>query len=191
MHTLSTERLVLRAFEPTDAPIVEALVGAVEVARTTNLPHPYPPGGALEWIAAGHEAATQGQRYPFAIVRHVDGALVGSITLWLTPEHHRGELGYWVGHPYWDQGYATEAAARVVAYAFEELGLRRVTAQALRHNRASTRVMEKVGMTHEGTLRQHIYHRGAFKDVDVYGLLHTDSAAVARTAHFPSVNNPG
>lgn len=185
MHTLSTERLVLRALEPTDAPIVEALVGAVEVARTTNLPHPYPPGGALEWIAAGLEAAAQGQRYPFAIVRHSDGALVGSITLWLTPEHQRGELGYWVGHPYWGQGYATEAAARVVAYAFEELDLRRVTAQALRHNRASTRVMEKAGMMHEGTLRQHICHWGVFKDVDVYGVLRTDDGSSRQDSALP------
>jgi RimJ/RimL family protein N-acetyltransferase len=188
MHTLTTERLVLRAFAPADAPLVEALAGEVEVAQTTNLPHPYPPGAAVEWIEAGQHAAAQGQRYPFAIVRHADGALLGGITLWLTSEHQRGELGYWVGRPYWGQGYATEAAARVVAYAFEELGLRRVTAQALRYNRASTRVMEKVGMLHEGTLRQHIYHWGAFKDVDVYGVLRPDAAVAGGSARAPAAH---
>lgn len=177
MHTLSTERLVLRPFESTDAPTVEALAGDAEVARMSNIPHPYPPGGAIEWIAAGHDASAQGQRHPFAIVRRVNGELVGCMTLLLTPEHHRAELAYWIGRPYWGQGYATEAAARVVAYAFEERGLSRVMAQAMRRNRASTRVMEKVGMAHEGTLRRHIYHWGAFEDMDVYGLLQADYAA--------------
>jgi RimJ/RimL family protein N-acetyltransferase len=126
------------------------------------------------WIAAGHEAAAQGQRHPFASVRRLDGELVGCMTLLLLPAHHRGELAYWIGRTYWGQGYATEAGARIVAYAFDELGLNRVTAQAMRRNRASTRVMEKVGMTREGSLRQEIYHWGAFEDVAVYGLLRAD-----------------
>jgi RimJ/RimL family protein N-acetyltransferase len=177
VHTLSTEHLVLRPFELTDAPVVEALAGDAAVARTSNIPHPYPPGGAGGWIAAGHEAAAQGQRYPFAIVRRRDGQLLGCMTLLLAPEHRRAELAYWIGRPYWGQGYATEAGARVVAYAFEELGVNRVAAQGMSRNRASLRVMEKIGMVHEGTLRQEIYHWQAFEDVEVYGLLQTDYAA--------------
>ena len=188
MQTLSTERLVLRPFEATDAAVVEALAGEADVARTTNLPHPYPPGGARQWIAAGHEAAAQGLRYPFAIVRRLDDLLVGCMALLLAPEHHRGELAYWIGRPYWGQGYATEAGARVVAYAFAEQGLNRVTATAVRRNRASTRVMEKLGMVHEGTLRQNIYHWGAFEDVDVYGLLRADYAPV--TGERPTSGQP-
>jgi RimJ/RimL family protein N-acetyltransferase len=174
MQTVFTERLVLRPFEPTDAAVVETLAGEADVARTTNLPHPYPPGGAVAWIAAGQEAAAHGQRYPFAVVRSLDRQLVGCMTLLVDLEHRRGELAYWMGRPYWGQGYATEAGARVVAYAFEELQLNRVTAHAMRRNRASTRVMEKLGMVHEGTLRQDIYHWGAFEDVEVYGLLRAD-----------------
>jgi ribosomal-protein-alanine N-acetyltransferase len=65
----------------------------------------------------------------------------------------------------------------VVAYAFEELGVNRVAAQGMSRNRASMRVMEKIGMVHEGTLRQEIYHWGAFEDVEVYGLLQADYTA--------------
>jgi ribosomal-protein-alanine N-acetyltransferase len=89
MQTLVTERFVLRPFELADAPVVEALVGDTEVARTSNIPHPYPPGGAREWIVVGHKAAAQGQRYPFAIVRRSDGQLVGCMTLLLNPAHRR------------------------------------------------------------------------------------------------------
>jgi RimJ/RimL family protein N-acetyltransferase len=99
---------------------------------------------------------------------------MGCLALRVALEHRCGELAYWIGRPYWGQGYATEAGARVVAYAFEEHGLNRVMAKAMRRNRASTRVMEKLGMVHEGTLRQDIYHWGAFEDMDVYGLLRAD-----------------
>jgi ribosomal-protein-alanine N-acetyltransferase len=92
VHTLSTEHLLLRPFELTDAPVVEALAGDAAVARTSNIPHPYLPGGAGGWIAAGHEAAAQGRRYPFAIVRRLDDQLLGCMTLLLAPEHRRAEL---------------------------------------------------------------------------------------------------
>jgi ribosomal-protein-alanine N-acetyltransferase len=174
MQTLFTDRLVLRPFEPTDAAVVEALAGEAEVARTTYLPHPYPPGGAVPWIAAGLEASARGQKYPFAVVRRLDDQLMGCMALRVDLEHRRGELAYWMGRPYWGQGYATEAGARVVASAFEEQGLNRVMAHAMHRNRASTRVMEKLGMVYEGTLRQDIYHWGAFEDMDVYGLLRAD-----------------
>jgi RimJ/RimL family protein N-acetyltransferase len=177
VQTLVTARLALRPFELTDAPLVEALAGDADVARTAFVPHPYPPGSAQGWIAAEREVAAQGQRYTFAIVRSADGQLVGCVLLMLAPKHSRAALGYWIGRPYWGQGYATEAAARVMAYAFEDLGLNRVAAQAMRRNRASTRVLEKVGMAHEGVLRQGIYHWGAFEDVDMYGVLQADYAA--------------
>lgn len=177
MQSFTTARLLLRPFELTDAPTIEALAGDEEVARTTNLPHPYPPGSASHWIMAGHEAAARGLRYPFAIVRNIDHQLVGAMTLLMAPEHRRAELGYWIGRPYWGQGYATETARRVTAHAFDDLGVNKVTGRALHYNRASTRVMEKVGMFHEGTLRQDIYHWDAFEDIDVYGLLRTEYVA--------------
>jgi ribosomal-protein-alanine N-acetyltransferase len=163
VQTLATERLVLRPFALTDAAVVEALAGDAEVARTSNVPHPYPAGGARDWITAEHEAAAQGLRSSFAIVRRVDGQLVGCMMLGVTPEHRRAALGYWIGRPYWGQGYATEAGVRMVAYAFEERDLHRVMAHAIRYNRASTRVLEKLGMVYEGTLRQHLYHWGTSK----------------------------
>ncbi len=160
MQILSSERLVLRPFEATDAAVVEALAGDADVARTSHIPHPYPAGGARDWIMAEHEAAAHGLRATFAVVRRVDSQLVGCMVLGLASEHRRPVLGYWIGRPYWGQGYATEAGARMVTYAFEEQDLHRVMAHVIRHNRASTRVLEKLGMVYEGTLRQHLYHWG-------------------------------
>ena len=86
-------------------------------------------------------------------------------------EAERAELGYWIGVPSWNQGYATEAAAAVVSYAFGELNLHRVWAQHLARNAASGRVMQKIGMQHEGRLRQHARTNGIPEDLESYAIL--------------------
>jgi RimJ/RimL family protein N-acetyltransferase len=76
--------------------------------------------------------------------------------------------------PYWGRGYATEAALAVIAFGFEELGLNRIYAQHMASNPASGRVMQKAGMRHEGTLRQHVTKFGIVDDIAIYGILASD-----------------
>ena len=76
--------------------------------------------------------------------------------------------------PYWGRGYATEAARAVVAYAFDELGLNRVFAFHFTNNPASGRVLQKIGMRHEGTRRAHTRKDGAFLDSESYAILRGD-----------------
>jgi RimJ/RimL family protein N-acetyltransferase len=80
-------------------------------------------------------------------------------------------LAYWVAPPAQGNGYATEAAELLVEYAFDELGLHRVTAQALEPNEASCRVLERVGFTHEGTQRECDIVDGSYVGQRLYGLL--------------------
>jgi ribosomal-protein-alanine N-acetyltransferase len=170
--TLETERLRLRPFSPSDAGSVQALAGAREVAATTlNVPHPYENGMAEAWIqthAPGYEADEQ---TTFAVTLKQTEELVGAIGLAINRPHARAELGYWVGLPFWNRGYATEAARAVLRFGFEELELNRIFAQHLVRNPASGRVMQKVGMRHEARLRQHIHKWGRFEDIDLYGIL--------------------
>lgn len=169
---LETERLVLRGFSLADAPAVKRLAGAREVAAGTLLiPHPYPAGAAEQWIS-GHPASWQaGDSATLAIERREDGALVGAISLGLEPDHDRGEIGYWVGTPYWGQGYCTEAARALLQFAFETLGLNRIHAYHFSNNSASGRVLQKVGMKHEGRRRQHTLKWGEYLDNEAYGIL--------------------
>ncbi len=169
---LETERLVLRALRLSDAPDVQRLVGAREVAATTlTIPHPYTTSMAEEWIGSHDERRERGEALHWAITRKQDGALLGVIGLELTDKHRRGELGYWVGVPYWRQGYCTEAARAVVRYAFETLELARLVAVHFAGNEASGRVMRKLGMTQEGVLRKHVLKWGQRIDLVCYGLL--------------------
>lgn len=172
---LQSERLRLRAFTPDDAPEVERLAGEREVAAgTLTMPHPYPAGAAAIWIATHAGGVEREDGLTLAVERLVDGALLGAISLRIEREHERAELGYWIGRPHWGRGYATEAAAAIVGYAFEQLGLNRVYAYHFSTNPASGRVLQKIGMRHEGVRRQHHRKWGELVDNDAYGILRSE-----------------
>ena len=172
--TLRTARLVLRPFVPADAPAVQRLAGEAEVAATTlNLPHPYPDGVAEAWIESHRPAWESRSRVTFAIVT-LEGDLRGAVSLQLSLEHARGELGYWIGRPFWGQGLATEAATAVLQFAFEQLQLNRVQASHMPRNPASGRVLAKLGMQHEGLHRERYRRRDRFEDVIECAVLRSD-----------------
>lgn len=166
---LYTDRLTLRPFTQDDAPAVQILVSAYEVAlNTLSIPHPYPDGGAAEWIARHDEDYEQERIVHFAI--EAEKNVVGAIGLILKGDGV-AELGYWIGVPYWGHGYVTEAARAVLQYGFEERKLRRIFACYMTRNPASGRVMEKLGMTYEGTMRKHITKWDEHCDMAFYGML--------------------
>jgi RimJ/RimL family protein N-acetyltransferase len=88
--------------------------------------------------------------------------------------HDAGELGYWIGKPYWNQGYCTEAAKAVLRYVFSALELNRVGAIHFTRNPASGRVMQKIGMRYEGERRQALKRWGEYVDIACYGILRED-----------------
>lgn len=171
LPVLLTPRLLLRGFEPQDASRVHALSQPMEVASTTlTMPHPYEPGVAEEWIA-GHPAAWEArERLALAITTAQDG-IVGAVGLNLELAHRHAELGYWIGVAFWNRGYATEAAAALLAFGFEELRLHRIVARHFPRNPASGRIMRKLGMVHEGTQREHVIRWGKFEDLECYAIL--------------------
>jgi ribosomal-protein-alanine N-acetyltransferase len=178
--TLETARLILRPFTLADAPEVQRLASDRAIASTTlSIAHPYEAGMAERWISGQQAKFERGTQIHFAITRRADGALLGDILLYPTPAHRRAELGYWLGTPYWGQGYTSEAAAAVLDYAFTVLDLHRVFAEHLTRNPASGRVLQKIGMTYEGTLRHHTLKWDIFEDVAVYGILHDEWLARA------------
>jgi RimJ/RimL family protein N-acetyltransferase len=171
LPTLTTPRLVLRAFVPEDAAAVHAQLQDIEMARTTaTVPHPYPPGTAEAWIAS-HDQKREEGKVVLAITLRDDGTLVGAMTLQLDTAHRRGELGYWVGRAHWGRGYATEAADAMMRWGFRALGLHRVHAAHMTRNPGSGAVLRKIGMRHEGTLRGHLLKWQMMEDLEVWGVL--------------------
>jgi len=169
--TLETSRLKLRPYTEADIAPLLPLIGAREVAATTlRIPHPYTELDARAFL----EMARDGNRIWLAIALRSDGRQIGGMGLVVDPQHQHAELGYWLGVPYWHQGYATEAARAMLRYGFEDLGLHRIFASHFKHNPASGNVLRKLGMRYEGCQREHLQKWGEFVDSELYGILRSD-----------------
>ncbi|HHW95861.1 MAG: GNAT family N-acetyltransferase [Myxococcota bacterium] len=173
---LYTKRLILRPQQLTDIPELVRWAGDFEVADTAlNIPHPYNDEAAIQWINYSLESWKNQQQAVFAIEFKYKPGLIGVIGLASIDYRHRNaEMGYWLGVPFWGQGLATEAAARILAFAFEGLDLDRVYAQYFVRNPASGRILEKIGMQQEGRLRSHVRQWGKPEDLILCGILRTE-----------------
>ena len=126
---IETERLLLRQFELSDANVVQRLAGERDIADTTlSIQHPYKDGMAEEWISTHRPKFERGELLNFAVVLLTSGELIGSIGLVIVPHFERAELGYWIGRPYWKNGYCTEASNAMLQYGFRALKLNRIHA---------------------------------------------------------------
>ena len=143
---------------------------------TEAIPHPYDDGLAAAWIAR-HPAAWEARLELFrAICLQASGTLVGCVSLELNRRHHRGTLGYWIGRDHWNRGICTEACREIIEVGFDTLQLNRIEAVHLSCNPASGAVLRKLGMRHEGTLRECNLTEAGYQDVEQYAMLASDHA---------------
>jgi RimJ/RimL family protein N-acetyltransferase len=173
--TLDTGRLHLRLLRLADAPDIQRLASSREVASSTGMiPHPYPEGAAAEFINLTLDGFERERAAVFGIVVRNEDCFIGCCGLHPEDDHGRAELGYWVGVPWWNRGYATEAAAAVVGWGFRERGIHRIFAGCFARNPASARVLEKAGFTFEGRSREHFRKWEVYEDILHYGLLRSE-----------------
>lgn len=174
---LETLRLVLRELADADVPRIVALASDHAVARhTLNMPHPYHPGYAHNWLRLSREVHRLGEGVTFATELKATGEFVGSIGLKIDPRSDRAEVGYWLGVPYWKQGLMTEALAAVLRFGFEELKLNKIFANHTTQNPGSGAVMRKNGMVKEGELVEHVKRDGQYHDLAQYRLTRREYA---------------
>lgn len=142
---LETKRLALRAARLEDAKAVAALANDRRIAENTaRIPYPYKLADAEQFIAGANK---KGEAAYLITLR--DGTIIGACGLMFhyddTPE-----IGYWLGVPYWNKGYATEALHALIDCAFTDLTHDAVQAGARVTNPASRRVLEKCGFQWTG-----------------------------------------
>ncbi len=151
MSVLESERLILRPVRHGDATAITVWLGDYDVARMlARVPFPYSEGDAENFIA-------EADAHRFAIQRKQDGLFLGMIAL--QPDQD-WEFGYWLGRPFWGLGFATEAARRLVTYAFVELNQPTVHAGWFTDNPASGNVLSKLGARHNGSRMRDCRARG-------------------------------
>ncbi len=158
---LETERLLLRLPVQEDARrIYDAYGTDPEVTRYLAW-RPFTwPDQAEPRMKQRLEALRTGSELSWVMARSDDPAcLLGLVSLW--PHEHHAELGYVLARPWWGRGYMPEATRRVAEWALAQPGLVRVWAVTDAENRASARVLEKIGMQREGLLRRFAVHPNA------------------------------
>lgn len=120
-------------------------------------------------------------RFQLAVTLRDGGRLIGNCGVRLAAAGaHEGEIGYELAPDEWGKGYATEAARAIVRFGFEELGLHRIAAWTVADNTGSARVLQKLGMTLEGRLRDRERYKGRYWDVLMYAMLKEDAQVEER-----------
>lgn len=146
-----TKRLILRAYEQDDFEDIHAYASNIENIRF-NLWGPNTPQDTKAFIEDVLEKAAHDPRihYDFIIVLKETNRVIGATGLYLN-NSYEGHLGYILNKEYWQNGYAHEAATKLLEFGFLTLKLHRIYATCYAENYGSYRVMEKLGMRHEGT----------------------------------------
>jgi len=165
---LATERLCLRLLSVEDAPAVHAYACDPEVARFTL----WPPHESLEFTRDFLRLLAHPAFLSWAVVPRDCGELAGMVFLHSLNRHHRkAEIAFNLAKRHWRKGFATEAAAKVLDFAFHRLGLNRIEATCMPANHSSRRVLEKTGMAHEGRMRRSHFRYDGAHDMDLFAIL--------------------
>ena len=133
------------------------------------MPYPYKRKDAAGFIKDCAKKWKKKTDYQYYI--KYEGKLIGTVGLHVK-QHEQASMGWWIAKPYWGKGFAPEAARLLMREGFKKLKLHRIYATFLAGNKKSTRVMQKLGMKYEGTLREHAKTRaGKYVDDIYYGIL--------------------
>jgi RimJ/RimL family protein N-acetyltransferase len=171
--SLTGQLVELRELRRSDVAAVQRWTGDPEVTR-------YIPLGPTSWSEARsyvvqirREATSRNRRvYTLGVVDRADGELVGTVGLTVdSTRNARAELGYVLRRDRWNRGLATDAAATMVDFGFDQLGLHRIWATCDVDNDVSARVLEKVGMRYEGHLRGDLRIGHEWRDSSLYAVL--------------------
>jgi RimJ/RimL family protein N-acetyltransferase len=182
MHTLESDRLLLRPFQEDDLAPLLAMQSRPDVVRWLY----HGPRGEtevrdlLERKIASTAFHDGGGSIDFAVVLKQTGEVVGDVNLYLTSaEDKQGEIGF-VFHPdHQGRGYATEAAGLLLDLAFREYGLHRVAGRLESRNVASGSVLERLGMRREADLVENEWVKGEWQSETVYAILDREWRAAA------------
>jgi RimJ/RimL family protein N-acetyltransferase len=144
MTILESDRLLLRPPVPEDAAFFTEALSDYEVSRQlATPPYPYTEADAKAFIEIVTKARAMGEGWTYTILTRATGTPVGCCGVHI--KDGRYELGYWIAKPYWGRGFATEAAHRLLAFAFGVVQADAVEAGWFHDNPASGRVLARLG----------------------------------------------
>lgn len=166
---LAGARVLLRPFRVEDVSGVLAYASDPEVTRHLEWDAYHDPATAEAFIRS--TLAGGASWFARAIVLGAEDRLIGGADLRIvSPRDRRAEIGYGLARAHWGHGYATEAAALLIRFGFEQLGLVRIEALCAVDNERSVHTLERLGMRREGRLAQYRWKKGGPRDHYLYAL---------------------
>ena len=175
---IESERLLVRLVSESDLPALFDVNSNEEV--TALLPYATWKSMAdgQAWLERMKGMQATGLALQFVVVLKSTGLAIGTCLLFRFEETSaRAELGYVLGRGFWGQGLMREALEALIGCAFGTIGLRRLEAEVDTRNQSSARLLQRLGFTKEGLLRQRWVAKGEAKDVEMFGLLRSDWAS--------------
>jgi [ribosomal protein S5]-alanine N-acetyltransferase len=170
-----TERLILRKLEMSDANEYFEFASDPLVSTETLWERHITVNDTIHYLQKVMQKYESRQALRWGIINKLNNKLIGRTGLIsIDSVHEKVEIGYALSSEYWNQGIITEATRKIIQYSFLEVGINRIEARCNFNNAGSYRVLEKLGMTHEGTLRSQLKIKGKFIDQRMYSLLRSD-----------------
>ena len=177
-YRIETKRLVVRCYNPSDAPmLVESVAESFEHLRpwmpwVYNEPEPIEEKIQRLKIFRGN--FDLGQNYTYGIFNPEETKLLGGTGLHTRLSESELEIGYWIHKDYINQGLVTESTAALIKVAFEIIHIHRLEIHCDPENFASAAIPRKLGFTHEGTLRAKTRFLDGWSDSMIWGLLEVE-----------------
>lgn len=171
---ITTKRLELRPLTHSDLPRMQRYATRPAFYRYNPIEAQTPESVAL-FLQEELEKQGSDGRQVFALVPKDVGFIVGTVRIEVQDRSHcHGDLGYALDSDFQGRGYMSEAVREVLTFGFDTFRLHRICATCDIENAPSRRLMERVGMTREGTLREDKYLRGVWRNSYIYSILASD-----------------
>jgi RimJ/RimL family protein N-acetyltransferase len=172
LPTLGSGRVKLRALTEDDAPALFAIFGDPQVARYWSSPPLEELAGALELVREIQDYFDKKTLFQWGVIGPDSDVVIGTCTLYrIETKHRRAEIGFALVRSLWGHGIMREALTTLIRFAFDDLGLERLEADADPRNDRSIRALEHQGFRHEGHLRERYHLAGEIQDAAYFGLL--------------------
>ena len=172
----TTDRLIIREYSNSDIEQFLNVVRQPEIYVTTyGIPKEYPKKRAKQWFRFIKDNIRKMQSYEFGMFLKTNGRYIGNVGLInLSASHNHADISYYIDTNFRNMGLTTEAAREMLRFGFEGFGFQKISGLCMSINHASRRVMEKIGMTYEGTSRNDLLKDGIYYDIDRLSILHDE-----------------
>ena len=168
--SILTPRLYLRRSLLTDVSDIIELTNNEYIADMADLPYPYLRRDAIKWVISKSRRQSNEYCMPYVITLAASKVVVGAVTVIIQVKRKQAEIGYWIGEPYWKNGYASEAVNAITSCLLQEKGLSLIFCRVALNNNISIKILQKIGFRCDTVLMNECDSHGRVKDIAIYKL---------------------